>query len=138
MVYYSEKITDIINLITQSGWNYYDAENKIHYLPLGDRDDYDWQTGFLEQLELQKVIEEKQEKNGQIGFDLYHDNSDVGISILARNTKEIQINLDINRKTIEAHRDDITDVSWYIANILQRMIKKGCPITSIEFEEYEG
>ena len=70
------------------------------------------------------------------GLNLYYENSDVGITLMAKNTKEIIIDLNINRKTVENNRESITDIGWYFNNIIQKMCKRGCPIDSIKFEEY--
>lgn len=55
---------------------------------------------------------------------------------MAKNTKEIIIDLNINRKTVENNRESITDIGWYFNNIIQNFFERGCPIDSIKFEEY--
>lgn len=67
---------------------------------------------------------------------MYYENSDVGITLMAKNTKEIIIDLNINRKTVENNRESITDIGWYFNNIIQNFFERGCPIDSIKFEEY--
>ena len=59
---YSERIIDVINLFNESGWKYYDLENNIEYLPLGDEDEFDWQKKILSDSELQEIINNKQDK----------------------------------------------------------------------------
>ena len=49
---------------------------------------------------------------------MYYENSDVGITLMAKNTKEIIIDLNINRKTVENNRESITDIGWYFNNIM--------------------
>ena len=39
---YSEKIIDIINLLCKVGWAYVSDDEKVEYLPIGDKDDFDW------------------------------------------------------------------------------------------------
>lgn len=68
-------------------------ENNIEYLPLGDEDDFDWQKRALSNSELQEIINNKQDKFERVGLNLYYENSNVGITLLAKNTKEIIIDL---------------------------------------------
>ena len=133
---YSERIVDIIKLFDELGWRYYDAEKNIVYLPFGDDDNYDWQKKFLSENELHKLINSKQDNFEQIGLDLYYENSEEGLTLLAKNTKEIVIDLNINRRTVENNRESITDIGWYFNNIIQRLKERGCPIDYIKFEEY--
>lgn len=51
---------------------------------------------FLSDSELQEIINNKQDKLERVGLNLYYENSDVGITLLAKNTKEIVIDLNIN------------------------------------------
>lgn len=133
---YSEKIIDVINLFSELGWKYYDDEKNIEYLPLGDDDEFDWQKEFLSEKELKELINNKQDRYERIGLNLYYENSEEGLTLLAKNTKEIVINLNINRRTIENSRDSITDIGWYFNNIIQKFKERECPIDYIKFEEY--
>lgn len=133
---YSERIIDVIELFGELGWKYYDLENNIEYLPLGDNDNFDWQKRVISDSELKEIINNKQEKSEQIGLNLYYQNSGVGMTLLAKNTKELVIGLSINRRTVENSRDSITDVGWYFKHIIQELNKKGCPIANVKFEEY--
>lgn len=132
---YSERIIDVIKLFNESGWKYYDSKTKIEYLPLGD-DSFDWQKKFLSENELMELINNKQDKYEQVGLNLYHENSEEGLTLLAKNTKEIVINLNINRRTIENNRESITDIGWYFNNIIQKFKERECPIDNIKFEDY--
>lgn len=133
---YSERIIDVINLFSELGWKYYDAEKNIEYLPLGDDDDFDWQKKFLSENELQELINNKQDTFERVGINLYYENSGEGITLLAKNTKEIVIDLYINRRTVENNRESITDFGWYFNNIIRRFKERECPIDYIKFEEY--
>ena len=133
---YSEKITDLINLFNELGWKYYNAEEKIEYLPIGDDDAFNWQKKFLSEDELQELINYKQNNSERVGLNLYYENSEEGLTLLIKNTKEIIIDLSINRKTIENNRESITDIGWYFNNIIQKLKERECPIDYIKFEEY--
>ena len=64
------------------------------------------------------------------------DKDDLGILLLADDTKSILICMSINRKTIQNTRTSITDIGWYFANIVKQMENEGCCIDYIRFEDY--
>ena len=132
---YSERIIDVINLLHELGWKYYDIERNIEYLPLGD-DDFNWQKKYITENQLRELVNNKQDNFEQVGLNLYYKNSKEGITLLAKNTKEILIDLNISRKTVENSRESITDIGWYFNNIIQRLKERECPIDYIKFEEY--
>lgn len=133
---YSERIIDVINLFNELGWKYYDDEKNIEYLPLKDDDDFNWKKNFLSEKELKELINDKQDKYERIGLNLYYENSKEGLTLLAKNTKEIVINLNINRRIIENNRESVTDIGWYFNSIIQKFNERECPIDYIKFEEY--
>lgn len=135
-VRYSEKIIDIVRLFNESGWQVYDDEKKIEYLPLGDNGEFNWQKKYLSLIELRRLINEKQNRYEMVGLILHFDESEQGITILTKSTETIIIGLDINRKTMENTRDSITDVGWYFTNIIQRIKKGGAIIDYIKFEDF--
>lgn len=133
---YSEKIIDVVRLLNELGWKYYDDEKNIEYLPLNDDDDFNWQKNYLSENQLQELINNKQNNLELVGINLYYENSYEGINLLAKSTSKIIIGLTINRKTIENNRESITDIGWYFNNIIQRLRERECPIDYIKFEEY--
>ncbi len=133
---YSKRIVDLVELFNRIGWEYFNHNNEVEYLPLGDNGDYDWQKDSLLKIELQDLINKKQDNLEVVGLNLYYKNTGEGITFLARNTEEIVIDLDINRRTLEFNRESITDVGWYIENIIQSLIEQKCPIDFFRFEEY--
>ncbi len=133
---YSKKIMDVIDLLNKIGWKYFNYNNEVEYLPLGDSDDYNWQKELLSKKELQDLISKKQDNLEVVGLNLYYKNTGEGMTFLAKNTEEVVIGLDINRKTIGNNRESITDVGWYIENIIQKLIEEKCPIDFFRFEEY--
>ena len=113
---YSNSIAKIILAFNQIGWGY--SDNQKEFLPLHDDDDFNWESQPLSVNELLSIISDKQECGELCGVILYHQNSDKGISILAKNTKEIQVNININRKIV---CNEFTDASWYIKNIIAKL-----------------
>lgn len=135
---YSEKIMDIIELFSVIGWKYFNDKKQVAYLPLGDNDDFDWQESKLSEKEVRELVHSKQIHSEMVGLNLYHTNSMAGISFLAKTTKNIILSLDINRKTIDDKRKSITDVSWYLCNVIEKLELQGCSMEHFSFEEYLG
>ncbi len=130
---YSNSITQIIDALNRIGWGY--SDEQIEYLPLHDNDSFDWQKKTISVEELFSIISQKQELGELCGVVLYHQNSDKGVTILARNTKRFIVNININRKTICG---DFTDISWYIENIIAKLEEIGCIIESVDYSEVIG
>ncbi len=130
---YSDDIFDIINVLEKIGWSYYDKEGYIEYLPLGDNDCYDWQKGKLDSAEFNDLISKKVTQKERIGISLFYQYGNEGTSMIATGTNDILFCLDINRRIL---RDDITDLSWYLDNIINKLRDAGVEILSLEIEEY--
>lgn len=76
---YSERIMDVINLLNELGWKYYDAQKSVEYLPLGDNDNFDWRKKHLSEKQLQELIDNKQDNFERVGLGLYYENSKEGM-----------------------------------------------------------
>ncbi len=135
---YTKRLVNIIQLLNKLGWKYIDKNKNVEYLPLGDNGDYDWQKKVLSEFEIQELINSKQDKLEKVGINLYYQNSNEGVTLLANDTSEILFDLDINRRTLESNRESITDVGWYIEHIIQALIQENCPVDYFKFEEYVG
>lgn len=135
---YSEKIMDIIDLFFSIDWKYFNDKNQVEYLPLGDDDEFDWQESELSKEKVRELVQSKQRHSEQVGLNLYHADSKVGISFLAKDTKNIILSLNINRKTMNGTKESVTDVSWYLHNVIEKLELQGCMIEHFTFEEYLG
>jgi hypothetical protein len=134
---FSDNILDIIKLLNSFGWTYYDEDHHAEYLPLGDRDNFDWQMGEMTEGDLYAIIDLKQQRCETVGLVMYYRDTDYGITLLAAGTDDISIIPNINRKTLdEDDRDSVTDVSWYAERIIQKLIWYNCEVDSFQFEEY--
>lgn len=133
---YSEKVIDIINLLCKVGWTYVSDDGKVEYLPIGDKDDFDWKKDVLSEGELKKLVNTKQQLNEKIGLALYYEQTDIGILLLADDTKSILLCMSINRKTTQNARTSITDIGWYFTNIVKQIENEGGCIDYIRFEDY--
>ena len=130
---YSDSIAKIIKLFNEIGWVY--TDNQMEYIPLNDNGMFVWVKEQLSFESLFSIIAQKQDAEELIGIALYHKDSNIGITILTRNTKEINISLNINRKKLD---EQYTDVSWYVKNIIVMLEEMGCIIENYTFQEYIG
>ena len=131
---YSENMLDILKIFQQIGWNIYNYQGKIKYLPIGDNDDYDWQCGEISEIELYDIISEKVAKKEKVGVSLFYHNGTEGIDFIANATDQIILSIDINRKTVYGK---YTNMIWYIENIIYRLFDAGVRLVSYRLEEYE-
>lgn len=128
---FSASIADIITAFNQIGWGY--QGDIKEYLPLHDDDMFDYRADPISVGELLELINEKQACGELCAVVLYDQDSDRGIHLLAKDTKEITLNLMINRKTICG---GFTDISWYIEHIAARLEETGCIVQSLEYDEF--
>ncbi len=99
---YTDKIREVINIFRTIDWGIYNPSNKVEYVFLDEKDDYDWQESYMTEKELYDLIDLKQASGEGIGLSMFYQGSPEGVEILARNTREIMVNICINRKTILA------------------------------------
>ena len=131
---YSESIADILRIFQQIGWHIRNPQGKVEYLPIGDDDEYDWQCDEISERELYNIVSKKTARKEQIGVNLFYCNGTEGISLLAYNTSQILLSIAINRKTIKGR---YTDMSWYLENIVYKLLNIDVRLLSYKTEEYE-
>lgn len=131
---YSESIADVLKIFQQIGWYIYNLQGKVEYLPIGDDDEYDWQCDEISESELYDIISKKIAGKEQIGINLFYYGGTEGISLIANNTSQILLSITINRKTIKGK---YTDMSWYLENIIYKLLKIDVRLLSYQIEEYE-
>ena len=125
---YSEKIIDIVYLFNEIGWKYYDIEKNVEHLSIGDKDGFNWKKAKISEYKLQELINRKQNDSEIIGLILHYKNSQEGLALLAENTRNIKVSLNINRRTIGNNGQSITDIAWYFNNVVRKLDERGCPI----------
>lgn len=109
---------DTIQRMLQFGWVLNDG-GVVSYLPLGDKDDYDWQRANITLEELLPILREKERQDEIIGVSMTWKDTDIGGVFLFRNDGEISISLSINRKVVDGNAGgEVTDVSWYLTKLL--------------------
>lgn len=139
---YTHSLLKIIELIEKIGWHLSSING---YLPLCDEDDYfwktyrilDWKTDCISDEELKEIVKKKQKVSEIteeiVGVHFLKNNGDEGFTFIANNTKEISLNLVIDRRTTDGRH---TDFEWYKENIID-LLQKYDAITSYKFEDYE-
>ena len=131
---YSENMADILKLFQQIGWEIYNPQRKVEYLPIGDDDQYAWRCEEISEAKLYGVISEKIAKKEQIGVNLFYSNGTEGISLMAYNTSQIMLSITINRKTVKGK---YTDMAWYLEKIIYKFLNIDVRLLSYKIEEYE-
>lgn len=131
---YSKSMLDILKIFQQIGWDIYNLQGKVEYLPVNDDGMYNWQSDKISESELYDIVSEKIVKKEQIGVNLFYKNGKEGITLMAYTTDEVMLSLSVNRKVIgERHTDSI----WYLENIIYKFLKMGIRLLSYKLEEYE-
>ena len=104
----------IIQILVNNGWNLTN-NGKTLYLPLGDKDDFNWQEEFLTTIDFFDLVKRKEQSNEIIGVGLYWDGTEIGGTLLLHQDHNISFSVSINRKILFGN---ITDVNWYLERIL--------------------
>ena len=63
---------------------------------------------------------------------MYFDDTEIGITLLAHNTSEILLSLDVNRVSLNNKE---TDMTWYLENLIIPLKKHGLIIASVSFDD---
>ena len=126
-------ILDVIEILVKSNWNLFNNNGYIEYLPLGDNDDFDWQSEMISSEKLKEIINSKLKFHEKIGINLYHSEMKCGITVLSHSDNDILFNLDIDRRTTT---NNLTDIGWYYNSIILPLTNNGYLLTHICFEEY--
>ena len=132
--YYSKNIIDVIKLFQKIEWELYNSQGKIEFLPLGDKEDFDWQYEEMSETEFYDIVSQKIVCKEMVGVNLFHKNGIEGISLLAYNTNQIILNISINRRMVD---EKYTDVTWYLSNIIYKLWELGVRLLSYKLEEFE-
>ena len=135
---FSGSVTDFIRLLTSLGWFCYDGDNHAEYLPVGDKDSFDWQMGEITESGLYAIFDQKWQAGETVGVVLYYRDTEYGVTLLSADVSEILIIPNINRRTLDDDEDSMTDVNWYAERLFQKLLWYNCGMTDFQFEEYEG
>jgi len=128
------KCIQIVNLFLKYGWTLNDC-GCITYLPVGDKDDFDWISEKITCDEIFKIIELKEVEKEIIGIVITWKNTEIGGSCLFFENGLFSFCLNVNRKIIKSSLVRRTDVSWYLTRILPVFELENIQIETIKFEE---
>lgn len=132
---YSECLLDIIKAFKKIGWNVYNSQGKIEYLPVDDMGNYDWKFESISEDMLFNIILQKIDKCEIIGVNLFNNTGNEGFSFLATDTSNIMLDICIYRRILGNGQ---TDIKWYEENIIHKLTYSGVNITSYIIEEYDN
>lgn len=123
----SKSAVNIIKVLIDSGWNLF-HDGYISYLPIGDKDDFDWQAKKAMSFEkLTKIIEIKEKTEEVVGVIMTWQNTDIGGTLLfwpEDSLNTFAMNITINRKKTKLADDyEITDFQWYLPKLLTPLNK---------------
>lgn len=131
---YTKNIVDVLRIFQQIGWDIYNPQGEVEYLPVGDDDMYNWQCEKMPESKLYDIVSEKMALKERIGVNLFYDNGIEGISLLAETPKQIVLGISVNRRI---RKGRYTDMAWYLENIIYKLLDIGVRLLSYELMEYE-
>lgn len=133
----SYSLLNIVKAFLEVGWKLKDKNGDISYLPLGDDDDFDWQSEMISETEVLKIIEKKEEANEWVGLIIYWEKTNIGITLLGTSADNVMLSFEVNRRRLnEEDITSLTDVNWYMDKIIVKLRNKQFQIESFIFEEY--
>lgn len=122
----------ILKILLEHQWTI-DDYGRITYLPLGDNDEYAWESVPLtEEQSVMNILRTKDKHGELIGITLLWSESKIGGSFLIdRNDRSVSVSLNTNRK----EHDDypITDIAWYLGKLIPPLLESGYEIERIEW-----
>jgi hypothetical protein len=125
---------DLLNLLLEAGWRP-GFQGNISFLPVGDNQDYDWQSKpSTEWQDVYSILVEKVRGGEQIGIDLTWEETNIGGTFhfeLDEDRKIIWTVWYANRPLL-ANCEWLTDHSWFKERIVPTFLKAGIEIAYAE------
>lgn len=81
---YSDNIIDVLKLFQDIGWDIYDTQGMVEFLPINDSGQYNWKREKISELKLYNIISDKIMHGEQIGIILFYNNGCEGIHLLQK------------------------------------------------------
>ncbi|MCP5096930.1 MAG: hypothetical protein GY943_15380 [Chloroflexi bacterium] len=137
---------DILSILLQNGWSA-TASGQITYTPLGDNDDYNWQSCKAEQwLQILEEIKQKELQNERIGLALYWKDSGIGgtfhLNSIEPSLESPQYNriklwiLPYSERPRLENCGWLTDHSWFITRIMPSIFDANLFVETVECTDY--
>ena len=133
----------IIEILLSHGWRV-DRNGEICYLPLGDKDSFAWSSYTMGIKPLMEILRQKEAQDEIIGLVLNWEGTNIGGDLLLWTKEEMDeksvhtsmsLCLDGDRKLlIDDGQLKITDVNWYVVNLLKIFNQDD---TLVEYYTYE-
>ncbi len=112
---------EIIKVLINFGWTL-SNNGYMGYLPLGDRDDFDWQEKEINFETLTNILKAKEEANEVVGVIMTWKNTGIGGTFLFWTNERYEtftMGISVNRQVITLQNNyKITDFQWYLPKLL--------------------
>ena len=131
---HSKYVLDALAAFQQIGWNIYNPEGKAEYIPLGDRDHYDWQSDEMSESAFFDLAAKKLANKEPVVVNLFFEGGKEGVTFLAEDTENILLNLSIHHRRARGRN---TDMAWYWQNIICRFLEADIRVLSYTLAEVE-
>ncbi len=126
---------DKIKALLDYGWTLND-HGLISYLPIGDKDDFNWQRESISEEALLNIVKSKEKAGEIIGVSITWNNSNIGGDLLIFEDGTLSLSACINRQEFVTKDEyKITDVNWYLERLLPAFKQKNWYIESHSYEE---
>ena len=116
-----ESAIRITQVLVNFGWTL-SHNGYIGYLPLGDKDNFDWLEEKISIERLTDILKAKEKANEIIGIIMTWKNTGIGGTFLfwpKGRLHTFSMNIDINRQKIILVDDyEVTDFQWYLPKLL--------------------
>ena len=132
--YRNTDIVTTINNLIKAGWSLSNGFDNITYLPLNDKDDYNWTSMPLEDSnDFFEVAQKKEREKEVVGVIMTIKGTIIGGEFLFFNKENLSININFNRKKLEFC--EVTDINWYLEKIYPILDKIELGIEEVHFKE---
>jgi hypothetical protein len=127
---------EIIQVLISSGWTL-SHNGYIGYLPLGDKDSFDWQEKEINIETLTDILKAKEDANEIVGVIMTWQNTEIGGTFLFWTNEKYEtftMGISIDRQTMALDDDyKITNFQWYLSKLLPPLNK----VWTVEYFSFE-
>ncbi|TCP69405.1 hypothetical protein [Baia soyae] len=117
-----QNIMNLFDGFISNGWQCYDEDRKVRFLPVGDDDNDDWRDEMMSLTQLREIIKQKMINREVIGVILKWEDTDIGGSLLIWPDGNCSFMANRNRKILIGR---VTDISWYLSKLVPAVNSNG-------------